>query len=164
MRQNIRNKRNSGKQDTCKGRFPLPIRSTRSSKFPDQALHNFFVTATQPQQDHSPLLHHFNPTTTLISTRSSRPLIHLYLISTWPDRPCRTGVMGYWSNRGRVDLVKFHNFFHPNQTRSLHDRKKWFPNQLDLYSINTRSLPNGFSSAWLLDLYSNVFDMSKIFG
>ena len=43
-------------------------------------------------------------------------------------------------------------------------QKKTFPDQLDLYSSNTRSLPDVFSSAWLLGLYSNFLDMSKIFG
>ena len=62
-------------------------------------------------------------------------------------------LIGYWSEF----------FFNPTKL----DRYtiiKNVPHQLDLYSTNTQSLLDGFSSTWLLDLYSNFLNMSKIFG
>ena len=81
-----------------KGGFPLPIRSTRSSrspKFPDQArpcsTKGEYTTSSRPLVDHtrfphdySRLLHDVNPTTFPISARSSRPLHDPYTISTRP--------------------------------------------------------------------------------
>ncbi|WAR27737.1 LOW QUALITY PROTEIN: hypothetical protein MAR_013441 [Mya arenaria] len=48
-----------------------------------------------------------------------------------------------------------------DQTRSLHD---CFSINSIFNSINTRSLPELFSTAWLHDRYTNFFDMSKKFG
>ena len=80
------------------------------------------------------------------------------------DRVDREAI-GYGSNRGRVDRVLivffFFFFFYPTKL----DLYTIVFDQLDRYSTNTRSFSDGFSSAWLLDLYSNFFfNMSKIFG
>ena len=98
------------------GRFSLPIRSTRSDRSNSptkldwsytQLLPDHYSTPTHPLKTPPRL----QPDNTPISIRSSQHLHNLYStnststqISTWPDQPSRTGVMGYWSNRGRVDL------------------------------------------------------------
>ena len=105
---------------------------------------------TQPSHDHSStstrqpprsLLDHPNAYT--ISARPTRPVRDPYLISTRLDRPGRTEVMGYWSNRGRVDWILIGKLFHPDQTRSLHDHKKHFPINL----TSTQPIPDHFPMA-----------------
>ena len=159
------------------GRFPLPIRSTRSSwlpKFPDQAqptaVHDFltgrYLTVHDPHMtthDSSTTLTRQPPWSLLdhpdlytISARLTRNLfdlvIDLVIHLSWGIGQIEVKLIRYWSLK----------FFYPNQTRSLHDRKETFPDQLDHYSTNTQSLPDGFSSTWH-NLYSNFLDMSKIF-
>ena len=124
---------------------------------------------TRPPHDHSRLLHDFNPTTTPISTRPSRPLHDLYSTNSTTTRPDQIDlvVQGSWGiGRIEVELIGYWSviFFYTDQTISLHDRKKMFSDQLDLYSTNTRSLPDGFLSAWLLDLYSNFWTCPKFSG
>ena len=144
----------------------------------DQLLYTTFcrplLDRTRPRHDHSQVLHDFNPKPPrslldhpdpyTISTRPTRPLLDLYSISTRPDRPGRTGIMGYWSNRGRVDRVMIGIFF-------------FIPTKLDLYTIvktvsrSTRPLFNQYpiTSRWLLKRLAyrsllEFLDMSKIFG
>ena len=139
----------------------LPDRPNSLTKFAQLLYRTFsrpLLDRTRPPHDHSRLLHDFNPTTTPISTRSSRPLhdlystnsslLDLYSNSTRTDRPGRTRAMGYWSNRGPLDRVLIGKLFYSDLTRSLNqtkldlDRKRTFPNQLDLYLTNIRSLPD----------------------
>ena len=107
------------------GRFPLPIRLTRSSrspKFSDQArptaVHDFFPTATRPYTT----IHDSSTTSTrqpprslldpyTIFTRPTQPLLDLYSISTRLDRPGRTGVVGVvklegWRGYGCGFIIK----------------------------------------------------------
>ena len=136
--------------------FPRPlIDRTR----PHTTTHDFSTTSTR--QLPRCLLDH--PDLYTISTRPTRTLLDLYSISTRPDRPGRTEVMGYWSNRGRVDRVLIGKIFYPEQTRSLHDRK--------YVSRSTRPLVNQYpiTFRWLLERLASrslleFIDMSKIFG
>ena len=81
-------------------------------------------------------------------TRCILDQLDLYSISTRPDRPDRTGVMGYWSNRGRLDLVLIGNFF--------------IPTKLDLYTIVKKRFPINSTSNQPI---SNHFPMaSRVLG
>ena len=68
--------------------------------------------------------------------------------------------IGQWSNLGRADRVLvgkyFGKYFNPDLGRSLHDRYSTDPTP-------TRLILDRFPSGLLHDLYSNIFDMSKIF-
>ena len=141
----------------CRSEFDRPSNPNSLTKL-NQLLYTTFsrllLDRTRPPHDNSWLLHDFNPTTNPISARSSRPLHYLDLtnpISTW-SRPDQINlvVQGSWGIGWiEVKLIGYWlvKFFYPDETRSLHDLKKPFPDQLDLYSTNTGSLPDGFSSA-----------------
>ena len=142
-------------------RSDQPHRPDRPNSKLDQLLYTTFsrplldphTTLTTPprlQPDSHPDLYSTNST----STRSRPDRIDLVVQESWAIGRIEGELIGYWSVKS----------FYPDQTRSLHDPKNGFPDQLDLGSPNTRSFPDGFSSAWLLDLYSNFLDMSKIFG
>ena len=108
----------------CYGRFPLPIRSGRSSrspKFPDQArptaVHDFFPAATRPYTTPTrplttpPRLQPDNHTDLysiiLTHTRFLLDQLDLYSISTRSDRPSHTRVMGGGGGRELVVYGQF---------------------------------------------------------
>ena len=122
------------------GGFPLPIRSTRSSrspKFPDRTwlistkrgIHDFFLNSSRSQTLDYPELY-------AIFTRSQ--LDQLDLCSSAARSGCdriitrvKVGMTGYRSGTYRVRKVK------PDQIRSLYE---WFSINSIFYSTNTRSL------------------------
>ena len=142
-----------------------PHSPTKLDQLPYTTFSRPLFYRTRPPHDHSRLLHDFNPTTTTISTRSFRPLHDLYSTST-RSRPDLVVQWSWGIGRIEVELIGYWSvkLFYPDQTRSLHGREKTFPNLFDLYSTITRSLPDGFLSGWLLDLYSNFWTCPKLSG